>query len=174
MTWLFILLTMTLVALVAGIVTGRITGSMEPPVSSLPFRGLPSDDVAPTDLEELRFDAALRGYRMDQVDEVLDRLVGELRRRDEEIAALREDLADARRRSVRETADPSGRYPGHRPALRRAGVDDEPAGEPGHHPPDGSAKTPSAVDTCCDPAYAPPSSGLQLRDWPDEGHGGSA
>ena len=38
---------------------------------------------------EVRFDIGLRGYRMDQVDTVLDRLVRELRSRDEELGTLR-------------------------------------------------------------------------------------
>lgn len=94
MTWLFILLAMAVIALAAGVVTGRIAGSMEPPASSLPFRGLPPEGVVPADLVALRFDAALRGYRMDEVDTVIDRLAFELRSRDEEIAELRATLAD--------------------------------------------------------------------------------
>lgn len=94
MTWLFTLLAMAVIAVVAGIATGRLSGSMEPPASSLPFRGLLQDGVRPADLEQLRFDAALRGYRMDQVDGVLDRLAQELARRDDEIAALRSELAE--------------------------------------------------------------------------------
>jgi DivIVA domain-containing protein len=95
-TWLFILLAMAVIALVAGVVTGRITGAMELPASSLPFRGLPPEDVVAADLEELRFDAALRGYRMNEVDEVIDRLAVELQQRDDEIAELRAALADLR------------------------------------------------------------------------------
>jgi DivIVA domain-containing protein len=95
-TWLFTLLAMTVIAVVAGVVTGRIGGGgMDAPASSLPFRGLPPEDVAPADLETLRFSPALRGYRMDEVDQVLDRLGSELRRRDDEIAALRDRLAGA-------------------------------------------------------------------------------
>ncbi|EMY33473.1 hypothetical protein D477_014752 [Arthrobacter crystallopoietes BAB-32] len=43
----------------------------------------------PEDIDGLRFSVALRGYRMDQVDEVLDRLRSELADRDETIAQLR-------------------------------------------------------------------------------------
>lgn len=50
--------------------------------------GLPPAPLAPEDLSSVRFDLALRGYRMSQVDEVLDRLAAELRARDERIAAL--------------------------------------------------------------------------------------
>ncbi|HEY6793492.1 MAG TPA: DivIVA domain-containing protein [Kineosporiaceae bacterium] len=92
MTWLFTLLAMAVIALVAGVVTGRISGGMDAPESSLPFRGLPPDGVVPEDVEALRFTPALRGYRMNQVDEVLDRLGQELRWRDDEIGRLRAAL----------------------------------------------------------------------------------
>ncbi|MEP7159794.1 MAG: DivIVA domain-containing protein [Dermatophilaceae bacterium] len=42
----------------------------------------------------MRFDRAPRGYRMDQVDAVLDRVAQELGRRDEIIATLRARLPD--------------------------------------------------------------------------------
>jgi DivIVA domain-containing protein len=87
-TWLFLLLAMSVIAVVAAVVTGRIGGGMDAPVSGLPFRGLPPDNLRPGDLETLRFSPALRGYRMDEVDQVLDRLSTELRRRDDEIARL--------------------------------------------------------------------------------------
>ena len=56
-------------------------------------------------------DTALRGYRMDQVDAVLDRLVDELRARDHEIDRLRaeDDTAD-------DTRWPSG---ADEPSVRR-------------------------------------------------------
>jgi hypothetical protein len=91
-TWLFLLLTMAVIALAVGVVTGRIVGSMNPPATSLPFQGLP-DDVDPADLETLRFDAAFRGYRMGQVDGVINSLATALRSRDEEIVRLREAMA---------------------------------------------------------------------------------
>ncbi len=43
----------------------------------------------------IRFDRAPRGYRMEQVDAVLDRVADELGRRDEIIAILRARLPDA-------------------------------------------------------------------------------
>ena len=92
MTWLFTLLAMAVIAAVAALVTGRISGGMDAPESSLPFRGLPPEQVTAADLEALRFTPALRGYRMDQVDEVLDRLEHELAARDDEITRLRAAL----------------------------------------------------------------------------------
>ncbi len=59
------------------------------PDLALPVGPLSADDVA-----EVRFDLALRGYRMSEVDEVLDRLAAELRARDERIAALEAHLPE--------------------------------------------------------------------------------
>jgi DivIVA domain-containing protein len=39
---------------------------------------LPDDGLTPGDLDGLRFDTALRGYRMSQVDAVIDRLRREI------------------------------------------------------------------------------------------------
>ena len=46
---------------------------MPPPVSTTPATGLDAD-VHAADIHDIRFDTALRGYRMDQVDDVLDTL----------------------------------------------------------------------------------------------------
>lgn len=51
--------------------------------------GLPADrPLTPDDVADLRFPMALRGYRMADVDEALDRLAAELAERDERIAEL--------------------------------------------------------------------------------------
>ena len=57
------------------------------PVANLPPVLLPADPV-PGDVDRLRFSLGLRGYRMDQVDEVLDRLRDELADRDARITEL--------------------------------------------------------------------------------------
>jgi DivIVA domain-containing protein len=93
-TLLLTLLIMAVVAAVAAVAAGRIAGGMDAPASSLPGRGLPEGPVDLDALERVRFSPALRGYRMDEVDDVLDRLSDELRRRDEEIAWLRSRGAD--------------------------------------------------------------------------------
>jgi DivIVA domain-containing protein len=64
--------------------------------------------VTARDVEELRFAPALRGYRMEDVDDVLSRLALELAHRDERIASLEAALgashgaAGATRLAVRE------------------------------------------------------------------------
>ncbi|MCK0111062.1 DivIVA domain-containing protein [Ornithinimicrobium sp. F0845] len=63
------------------------------PVTTEAFEPLPRGIVRPAQVTELRFDQAIRGYRMAQVDEVLDQLTEELRDRDAEVARLRAELA---------------------------------------------------------------------------------
>lgn len=65
------------------------------PVTTESFEAPRRGQVEPGQLSELRFDQAIRGYRMSQVDAVLDQLGEELRDRDAEIARLRADLAEA-------------------------------------------------------------------------------
>ncbi len=89
MTLLLTLLIMAVIGLVAAVAAGRIAGGLDEPASSLPGRGLPPGPFTLDDVDRVRFSPALRGYRMDEVDDVVDRLVDELRRRDEELAALR-------------------------------------------------------------------------------------
>lgn len=57
------------------------------PVANLPPVLLPGTPE-PADVDKLRFSLGLRGYRMDQVDEVLDRLRDELAMKDARIAEL--------------------------------------------------------------------------------------
>jgi DivIVA domain-containing protein len=63
------------------------------PVASLPPVLLP-ESPSGEDVDAVRFGLGLRGYRMDQVDEVLDRLAAELDRRDAVIARLRAQLGE--------------------------------------------------------------------------------
>lgn len=57
------------------------------PVANLPPVLLPAEP-GPRDVDRLRFSLGLRGYRMDQVDEVLDRLRDELAAKDRRITEL--------------------------------------------------------------------------------------
>jgi DivIVA domain-containing protein len=88
-TLLLTLLILVVVGLVAAVAAGRIAGGLDEPSSSLPGRGLSEGRVGVADVERVRFSPALRGYRMDEVDDVLDRLTEALQLRDQEIAELR-------------------------------------------------------------------------------------
>ncbi|WEH43646.1 DivIVA domain-containing protein [Streptomyces sp. NBC_01218] len=84
--------------------------------------------LATADLERLRLPMALRGYRMADVDEALDRVAAELAERDARIADLESALAGAHAPGA-STPDPR-----ERPAGRDAGPDDRHDGpDTGHH-----------------------------------------
>jgi len=68
---------------------------------------LPPDRVAPPDIDAVRFSMALRGYRMDEVDEVLDRLSTEISVRDAEISRLRAGAGSGPEASYQPQPEPS-------------------------------------------------------------------
>lgn len=89
-----------LVGLAAALVLlrGGLSVHMKPAVTSM-GGGLPPGPVCSDDITGVRFDTVLRGYRMDQVDEVLARLQDALAQRDDEIRLLR-DTGSVSLRSV--------------------------------------------------------------------------
>lgn len=71
---------------VAATVSGRVDLMAEMPPDAAP-PALPQDrPVRASDVTGARFDRAFRGYRMNQVDAVLDRLAVELAKRDEALS----------------------------------------------------------------------------------------
>ena len=80
---------------VAAIVAAGGLGSMTAEPTRDVFRqDLPNGRLlSAEDLQRLRFAVALRGYSMTQVDDVLDRISGELAERDQRIADLEAQLA---------------------------------------------------------------------------------
>jgi DivIVA domain-containing protein len=73
---------------VAAVAAGRGDALADAPRDGADL-GLPADrPLLPADLETVRFPMAVRGYRMAEVDETLDRLAVELAERDERIAEL--------------------------------------------------------------------------------------
>jgi DivIVA domain-containing protein len=103
-TLLFTLLTLVVLGVTAAVATGKIVGGLEEPSTSLAARGLPEGSVMPESLEAVRFSPAVRGYRMEEVDAVLDRLGAELARRDREILRLGQELRLAERAYLRRAA----------------------------------------------------------------------
>ena len=83
----FVVVIVVVVFAVAAVASGRGDG-LDAPERDLATPWLPDGPVSPGDVEAVRFAIGLRGYRMDQVDEVLDRLGRELAARDDRIAAL--------------------------------------------------------------------------------------
>ena len=89
MSFVLLLVMLAVIGGIAVVAAGRGVGLQ--PTSSRTARraaSLPSGDVDRAGVDGLRFTLALRGYRMDEVDDVLDRLVDELERRDARIAEL--------------------------------------------------------------------------------------
>ena len=92
---LFYILVMALVAavvfLLAALVFGRGEELAPLPPGASPTR-LPSDDVTPRDVRDLKFQQVLRGYKMTEVDWALDRLAGEVERLRDRVAELEAEL----------------------------------------------------------------------------------
>jgi DivIVA domain-containing protein len=77
--WVALVVAVVLVALTVAGIVGRIDGSLGPPTTTSSYVPLPQDRLTPADLEGVRLDTAFRGYRMEQVDEVIGRLGAEIR-----------------------------------------------------------------------------------------------
>jgi DivIVA domain-containing protein len=86
---LFLLLVVILlIGLTTAAVMGKISGFMAEPTSSRSFGGIPAGPLSVDGMAHLRFDQALRGYRMDEVDEVIDALSARVRELELEVADL--------------------------------------------------------------------------------------
>lgn len=67
----------------------RLVKPLADPLPTLPPVLLPeAEDISAHDIQDIRFAVGLRGYRTDQVDQVLDRLTTALEHRDQQIAEL--------------------------------------------------------------------------------------
>jgi DivIVA domain-containing protein len=74
---------------------GALADGFDQPVANLPPVLLPAE-AEPADVDRLRFAIGLRGYRMDQVDQVLDDLRDQLAVKDRKIADLGAELGRRR------------------------------------------------------------------------------
>jgi len=92
-----VLIVVLLIGLTTAAVMGKIGGFLADPTSSQSFSGVPDGGLSVDVLAHLHFDQALRGYRMNQVDEVIDALG----------ARVRELEAESAARSVADTASPA-------------------------------------------------------------------
>ncbi|HEY0237724.1 MAG TPA: DivIVA domain-containing protein [Friedmanniella sp.] len=80
---------------VAAVVAAGGGGSMDEPVRDTYAMALPESPLDAAAVRQLRFGVALRGYAMDQVDAVLDRVAAELEAQADRIARLEAQLAPA-------------------------------------------------------------------------------
>jgi DivIVA domain-containing protein len=102
--WFLMAAMVVVIAAVTLAVLGSGDGSGGPVAGGMPEAEpdriddpLPVDrPVAPADVVAVRLPVAPRGYRMAEVDDVLDRLAAELAERDARIAELESVLAGAR------------------------------------------------------------------------------
>ncbi len=95
---MLLLVVLAVIGGIAVVATGRWGGLPDPEPERSPRGELAADrEVDRPAVDGLRFSLALRGYRMDEVDDVLDRLVDELDRRGERISELEARLADEAR-----------------------------------------------------------------------------
>lgn len=92
-----LVLLVLLVGLVLAGVAGWFGGHADGPIGTSPYTGLADGPLHTEDVEAVRFDQTLRGYRMGQVDDVLDRLVLTINERDHEIARLRAEISAPQR-----------------------------------------------------------------------------
>ncbi|WP_101256899.1 DivIVA domain-containing protein [Streptomyces barkulensis] len=103
MFWFLLIALVVVVAAVALAVAGggdgpgrTATGGLADALPDRTEAWLPPDrPLNRSDLEALRLPQAVRGYRMEEVDDVLDRLGAELAERDARIAELEASLAGA-------------------------------------------------------------------------------
>ncbi|MBM7786005.1 DivIVA domain-containing protein [Tenggerimyces flavus] len=88
MTYIWVALVVVLLGLTAAVAIGR-GGAMARAYPDRPEVRLPADrPLTAEDLEDIDFSVTMRGYRMDEVDDVLQRLVTEIAERDALIAEL--------------------------------------------------------------------------------------
>ena len=77
MTWFFALLVMAVLGVVAVVAVGR-GGGLEETFDDRPDPRVPAGPLSASDLRRVRFTTAFRGYRMSEVDALLDRLARQL------------------------------------------------------------------------------------------------
>ncbi|MFA7266248.1 MAG: DivIVA domain-containing protein [Candidatus Nanopelagicales bacterium] len=91
MTIFFVLIALAAIGVIAVVAAGKI-GQIEDPVIDRYRPEIPLAPLAATDLENLRFGTAARGYRMADVDEAMARLAETLRIREAQLAAFNPQL----------------------------------------------------------------------------------
>lgn len=93
MTVLFALTGIGVVIAVAMLAVGRL-GELAPVAPDRAPLDVPPGPLAADDVDAVRFAVGLRGYRMDEVDQVLDRVADDLAVRDARIAELEARLGE--------------------------------------------------------------------------------
>jgi DivIVA domain-containing protein len=111
MYWLQLVVIVALLAAVGWLAIGG-GGHMSEPVPDRPDLALPgTGQLGRGDVDRVRFSVGVRGYRMDEVDDVLDRLAQEIEAREQRIAQLegRAPVPDASLERATEGEEPAER-----------------------------------------------------------------
>ena len=77
MEWVLWMIAVAILGLAAVVASGRL-GEFPATVTDIPRPHLPSGPITSDGLRGLRFAVVTRGYSMQQVDELLDRVAGQL------------------------------------------------------------------------------------------------
>ncbi len=102
------LLGVVLVLFAAAVLSTREGAGLADAPQDLPDLDLPDGPLGPADVADLRFSLAPRGYRMDEVDVVLDRLAAELAERDRRLARYEGERAGGASSARVRRDDPAG------------------------------------------------------------------
>jgi DivIVA domain-containing protein len=125
-----------------------LDAGLEEPPANLPPVLLPAN-AAPQDVDSVRFSLGLRGYRMDQVDQVLDELRDQLAASRNEVETLKARLADV---------DPPAPAAGTEALEALPGDAGPEAPEPGNNRP-GTSEPGTAAPGTREPAAGQPAAG---------------
>lgn len=89
MEWVIAALVVVLIGLAGLAGTGAFGAQRRQPVRDVYRQPLPDQALSSADLDAVRFGVTLRGYAMGQVDDLLDRLSGDLAELEREVVRLR-------------------------------------------------------------------------------------
>lgn len=109
MIWLIVSVAVVLVVLTTAAVLGRVDGSIGDATTTMSHEPLPDSALTDDDLDSLRFDTAVRGYRMSEVDGVVDRLSREVRDLREQLSRIQLPAAPTPSVSTSAPPDPPAR-----------------------------------------------------------------
>ena len=103
--WFWVVVLVLVVGAVAVFVAGR-EDSMAEAYEDRPDRTIPTGrPLTVEDLEQVRFSSALRGYRMDEVDALIDRIAADLMEREQ--SAVAEQAAPVDEEAEEATNEPA-------------------------------------------------------------------
>ena len=88
MEWFIAVVAVAALGVAAIAAAGGMGQMSKDPVHDTYRQDLPEHPLGPEDIRQLRFGVTLRGYAMEQVDHVLERLAREIAEKDAAIAAL--------------------------------------------------------------------------------------